>query len=95
MDDEGTSDVFFRCFFDSRKDSLETDCHYRCQNGKASFNYRLLYNIEHPRKDYRLTVQAYDRDFFKSNDIIGASIIDLQQLFEDAALTHRPLALNK
>lgn len=30
MDDEGTSDVFCRCFFDSRKDALETDTHYRC-----------------------------------------------------------------
>ena len=30
MDVEGTSDIFFRCFFDSRKDALETDTHYRC-----------------------------------------------------------------
>jgi len=30
MDAEGTSDVFFRAFFDSRKGSLETDTHYRC-----------------------------------------------------------------
>ena len=30
MDDEGTSDVYIRAFFDSRKDSLETDTHYRC-----------------------------------------------------------------
>jgi len=30
MDDEGTSDVFIRCFFDSKKDALETDTHYRC-----------------------------------------------------------------
>jgi hypothetical protein len=46
-DAEGTSDVFFRCFFDS-KDSKESDCHYRCQNGKASFNYRLLFNVKAP-----------------------------------------------
>lgn len=30
MDDEGTSDVYIRVFFDSRKDALETDTHYRC-----------------------------------------------------------------
>jgi hypothetical protein len=30
MDDEGTSDVYIRAFFDSRKDALETDTHYRC-----------------------------------------------------------------
>ena len=56
MDDEGTSDVYIRGYFDSRKDALETDTHYRCQTGEASFNYRLLFNIEHPRKDYRFTV---------------------------------------
>jgi hypothetical protein len=30
MDAEGTSDVYIRAFFDSRKDPLETDTHYRC-----------------------------------------------------------------
>ena len=45
MDVEGTSDVYCRAFFDSSKDSKETDTHFRCSNGKASFNYRLLYNI--------------------------------------------------
>ena len=29
MDEEGTSDVYIRAFFDS-KNALETDCHYRC-----------------------------------------------------------------
>jgi hypothetical protein len=56
MDDEGTSDVYIRSFFDSRKDALETDTHYRCQTGNASFNYRLNFKMEVPRKDYRLTI---------------------------------------
>ena len=30
MDDEGTSDVYIRAFFDSKKDALETETHYRC-----------------------------------------------------------------
>lgn len=30
MDDEGTSDVYIRAFFDSRGGALETDTHYRC-----------------------------------------------------------------
>lgn len=95
MDFEGTSDVYIRAFFDSRKDALETDTHYRCQTGNASFNYRLVYKMEHPRKDYRMTLQAYDRDFFKSNDIIGNTILDLKQPFEDVSLTKRPLQVNK
>lgn len=95
MDFEGTSDVFFRGFFDSKEDEVETDTHFRCQDGKASFNYRLLYKKSVPMKDYRYTIQAYDRDFFKSNDIIGASVIDFKQAFEDCALTKRPLCVNK
>lgn len=94
MDDEGTSDVFIRSFFDS-KNALETDCHYRCQDGKASFNYRLKFKERFPRKDYRLNLQAYDRDFFKSNDIIGSCMIDLKQAFEDVSITKRPLGVNK
>ena len=77
MDEEGTSDVFIRAFFDS-DNAKETDCHYRCQTGKASFNYRLLFKEKFPRKDYRLNLQAYDRDFFKSNDIIGSCMLDLK-----------------
>jgi hypothetical protein len=40
-DFEGTSDVFIKGYIDD-KDKRETDTHYRCMNGKASFNYRLL-----------------------------------------------------
>ena len=94
MDDEGTSDVFIKAFFDS-KNALESDCHYRCQTGKASFNYRLLFKEKYPRKDYRLNLQAYDRDFFKSNDIIGSCMFDLKQAFEDVSITKRPLGVNK
>lgn len=55
MDVEGTSDVFIKCFFDN-KNALETDTHFRCQTGKASFNYRLLFNEQYPRKDYRFQI---------------------------------------
>lgn len=97
MDAEGTSDVYIRAFFDSRRDALETDTHYRCQTGKASFNYRLNFKTEYPRSgsNYIFTVQAFDRDFFKSNDIIGSNYINLKQIFDDVELTKRPLLLNK
>lgn len=95
MDAEGTSDVFIKAFFDPKKDALETDTHYRCQTGEASFNYRLNYKVTYPRPHYRFTVQAYDRDFFKSNDIIGSATIDLTQVLKDAELTQRPLQVDK
>lgn len=56
MDWEGTSDVFFRGFFDSKEDVQETDCHYRNQDGKPDFQYRLVYRLQVPRKDYKFTL---------------------------------------
>lgn len=45
MDVEGTSDAYVRAFFDSKKDAQETDTHFRCQNGKASWNWRQLFRV--------------------------------------------------
>ena len=60
MDVEDTSDAFIRCFFDSRKDVLETDTHYRLMSGKkASWNYRLnwMRNYNYSQyEDHKLTV---------------------------------------
>jgi hypothetical protein len=97
MDVEGTSDVYARAFFDP-KQAKETDTHYRCTNGAASFNYRLLYNVKYPSRDataYRMTVQLYDRDFFKSNDMIGEAVLDLKNILEDVAISKRPLSITR
>jgi len=37
----------------------------------------------------------YDRDFFKSNDIIGDATLDLELPFTDCALTKRPLSITR
>ncbi len=95
MDAEGTSDVFARCFFDTSEQVRETDTHFRCSDGKASFNYRLLFNTSYPRKDHTFTIQLYDRDFFKSNDLIGDYQMNLKLPFEDASLAKRPMNISK
>lgn len=56
MDLEGTSDVYFRGFFDTNEDIQETDTHYRNQDGKPDFQYRLIYRIKNNRKDYKFTL---------------------------------------
>lgn len=94
MDDEGTTDGFIRCFFDKGQ-VKDTDTHFRNQDGKCSFNYRLLFDVKHPRDGYKLKVQGYDLDLFKSNDLIGESSLDLKPLFEDASLAKRPMSLTK
>jgi len=55
MDVEGTSDVFIRAYFESNNDK-KTDTHWRCQNGEASFNYRLLFPVKSQRPNYNLTI---------------------------------------
>ena len=97
MDVEGTTDGFIKAFFNP-KNAKETDTHYRNQNGNCSFNYRLLYKFDHPAKsneDYKLKIQAYDRDFFKSNDLIGEYSLDLKPIIEDSEIAVRPMAVAK
>ena len=54
-DVEGTSDVFIKAYIDDN-DKKMTDTHYRCMNGEASFNYRLLFDIKGPRKECNLVI---------------------------------------
>jgi len=55
----------------------------------------LVFRIKIPRKDYKFQLQAYDRDFFKSNDIIGEANINIRNLLEDCSLVKRPIQLNE
>lgn len=56
-------------------------------NGAASFNYRLLFDVQAPRKDYLLVIQAWDFDIFKSNDFICEWTLDLMPIFNNVRLT--------
>ena len=47
LDVEGTSDAFVKACIDD--EVKETDTHWRCTNGKASFNYRILHQVKMPR----------------------------------------------
>lgn len=94
-DAEGTSDVYIRAFFDA-KDDKETDTHFRCTTGKASFNYRLKFTVNDQRKNgYNMTLQVYDKDFFSANEILGETTLNLNVPVEDTSLTKRPVTLNK
>ena len=48
MDIEGTSYVYIETFIEPNN-RQKTDTHYRCMDGKASFNYRILLDFEAPR----------------------------------------------
>jgi hypothetical protein len=57
MDVEGTSDVFVKARMNGIK--KETDTHWRCTTGEASFNYRLLFNINAPDPKIKNESEAY------------------------------------
>jgi Ca2+-dependent lipid-binding protein len=70
MDDDGCTDGFIKCFFDSKK-AKDTDTHFRNQDGKCSWNYRLLLPVTSEDHEQKLTIQGYDMDLFSANDLIG------------------------
>lgn len=95
MDVEGCSDVFVRSYVnDPSKDKL-TDTHWRNSDGKASFNWRTIFELKSLQSEYKLTMQAWDKDIIASNDLIGEFTLDIGPLFRDAYLTGRLQSLTK
>jgi len=94
-DFEGTSDVFIRSYIDD-EDKKDTDTHFRCKDGAASFNYRIKFDVQSPRQNPLLLVlQAWDFDLFKSNDYICEWTLDLEHIFKQVRLTQQQVILNK
>ena len=89
-------DPYVRVFFDSNEAQC-TDTHFRCQDDKPDYEYRLLFDSDYPRKksDYKMTFVMQDQDFFSANDVIGQAQIDLKQIMEDASRVGKTLILNK
>ncbi|MES1916423.1 MAG: hypothetical protein MHM6MM_008241, partial [Cercozoa sp. M6MM] len=58
-----------------------TDTHYRSQNGKGSFNWRMKFPVELPRPKGstwpRLRLQVWDKDLLSTNDAIAEASISL------------------
>ena len=94
FDVEGTSDIYIRSFIDN-KDPQETDTHWRCQNGKGSFNWRMKFRVKFPRTNYRLTLQVYDRDVFSGNDYIGDATFDFEGFAEDVFASRQGMKYNR
>jgi len=57
--------------------------------GKGSFNWRYKFPLTWPRKDRqaRLTVQLWDKDLFKYNDMIVGNLVDISQKMLTLTLT--------
>ena len=70
-DDEGTSDIYIRAWINDCKPK-ETDTHYRCMNGKGSFNYRMKFPLTLSEgTGNNAIIQIWDRDVLSKSDFIA------------------------
>ncbi|CAN0166928.1 unnamed protein product [Ascophyllum nodosum] len=81
----GLRDLYCKLWMetDSTK-KRETDTHWRCRNGKGSWNYRIKFDVELPLKSPehgRLVFQMWDRDVLSPNNIIAETSINLYKWF--------------
>ncbi len=85
---EGMSDLFVKCWPEGCSPQ-ETDTHWRCKKGKASFNWRILFDVElgpstRAMKFPYFHLQLWDRDILKWNDCAGEGVIDLGKYYRKA-----------
>lgn len=70
-------------------DEQETDTHWRSKKGKASFNWRMLFDVElgHNTRSMKfpyLHIQFWDRDLLKWNDCFADGLLDLTKYYRKA-----------
>ena len=94
MDVEGTSDIYVIGYID-QKDKQSTDIHFRCQNGNASFNWRMVIPIKLPCKKYDLTFQVFDNDILARDDFICGGKINLYRFIRDANTLDIPVLFSR
>ena len=94
MDVEDTSDIYVTAFIDQDK-KQSTDTHFRCQTGNASFNWRIVMQLDVPRLNNKLTLHCYDKDIFSKDDFISGAEIDLTHLIEIPKDLDVPIAFTK
>ena len=91
-DTEGTSDLYVRALVNDSKPK-ETDTHYRCQNGKGQFNWRMTFPLKLPSEQCLISLQIWDRDVFSSSDFIADTSFAFKELARDAFIKDKRLKM--
>lgn len=96
MDVEETSDVYVVGFLDPKKTHM-TDTHFRCMNGSASFNWRMLERFDYSPASHltNLQIQVFDKDIFSADDYICSGVINLKQILDQIYLLDIPISFTQ
>ena len=78
---QNMTDLFIKCWAEGCPEQ-ETDTHWRSKKGKASFNWRMIFDVElgHNSRAMKFPYfhfQSWDRDIIKWNDMIAEGSINL------------------
>lgn len=89
------SDLFVKCWLQNRDDrSQSTDTHWRAKHGRASFNWRMKFDIELPLDPEKeadrghLHLQMWDRDVVY-DDCLADTVVDLTAFLKTAYKTRQ------
>ncbi|RLN96364.1 hypothetical protein BBJ28_00020588, partial [Nothophytophthora sp. Chile5] len=84
------SDLFVKCWLQDRDDkSQSTDTHWRAKHGRASFNWRMKFDVELPLDPEKeadrgyLHFQMWDRDVVY-DDCLADAVVDLTSFLKTA-----------
>eukprot|EP01091_Cochliopodium_minus_P000588 TRINITY_DN10526_c0_g1_i1.p1 TRINITY_DN10526_c0_g1~~TRINITY_DN10526_c0_g1_i1.p1 ORF type:complete len:683 (-),score=269.35 TRINITY_DN10526_c0_g1_i1:77-2125(-) len=78
------SDVFISAYIEGVSKPQKTDIHWRCEDGKALFNWRMVFRMTLPTAHPRLKVQMWDKDVIAPNDAICEANFNLKKLCDQA-----------
>jgi hypothetical protein len=82
------NDTYVKAFIEGT-DSQSTDIHWRAKKGKASWNYRLKFdvNLGHNTRTMKfpyLNLSMWDKDILKYDDVIAETVLDLGKYLKRA-----------
>ena len=86
-------DVYITSYID-QKNRESTDIHFRC-TALASFNWRIVFQLDVPRVNNKLTLHCYDKDLFSKDEFICGAEIDLSYLIRIVNNLNVPMSFTK
>uniref|UniRef100_A0A914P2G8 C2 domain-containing protein n=1 Tax=Panagrolaimus davidi TaxID=227884 RepID=A0A914P2G8_9BILA len=72
------ADLYVRCYLNGATKAEKTDIHFRCMDGAASFNYRLLFNFEYDPWERMISAKKKTRLFRKASSELVDPVLIIQ-----------------